>query len=279
VANGFYRNPNSLAVQNAKSVPALKAIARTPEATWFTSSNSVKTVRASVSALTTKAAKSKKTPIITLYAIPGRDCGGESAGGLTAKKYTKWIANVAAGLAKPKAVVILEPDALAQLGTCAGQGDRTGLLRSAVTTLTAAGAWVYLDAGHSNWVDATTMAARLTAAGVADARGFATNVSNFNATADETAYAKSVQAALTLDGVTGTHFVIDTSRNGNGATDDAQWCNPPGRALGTRSTWVRRGGLDAYLWIKAPGESDGECNGGPASGQWWTEGALALISG
>lgn len=32
--------------------------------------------------------------------------------------------------------------------------------------------------------------------------------------------------------------------------------------------------LDAYLWIKRPGESDGECRGGPAAGQWWPEYAL-----
>jgi endoglucanase len=96
-----------------------------------------------------------------------------------------------------------------------------------------------------------------------------------------------------------THFVIDTSRNGQGPwtasdgeyTGDAQtWCNPPGRGLGLRPT-VRTGSslLDAYLWIKPPGESDGSCTrstGGtmdpewgivdPAAGAWFPAQALEL---
>jgi endoglucanase len=34
--------------------------------------------------------------------------------------------------------------------------------------------------------------------------------------------------------------------------------------------------LDALLWIKAPGESDGSCAGGPAAGVWWPAYALGL---
>jgi endoglucanase len=33
---------------------------------------------------------------------------------------------------------------------------------------------------------------------------------------------------------------------------------------------------DAFLWIKAPGESDGTCNGGPSAGTWWPDYALGL---
>ena len=32
--------------------------------------------------------------------------------------------------------------------------------------------------------------------------------------------------------------------------------------------------VDALLWIKRPGESDGACNGGPPAGTWWPEDAL-----
>jgi endoglucanase len=97
------------------------------------------------------------------------------------------------------------------------------------------------------------------------------------------------------------HFVIDTSRNGQGpwtpATNypDAQdWCNPPDRGLGylpTANTGVAL--VDAYLWIKIPGESDGECTRGlgpagstvdpewgivdPAAGTWFPEMALDLV--
>jgi endoglucanase len=96
-----------------------------------------------------------------------------------------------------------------------------------------------------------------------------------------------------------THFVIDTSRNGLGpwrptaSYPDAQdWCNPPGRGLGVRPTADTGNALvDAYLWVKVPGESDGSCNRGvsgstidpewggitdPAAGEWFPQQALQL---
>ena len=39
---------------------------------------------------------------------------------------------------------------------------------------------------------------------------------------------------------------------------------------------VRSGLNDALYWIKAPGESDGSCNGGPTAGVWWPQYALGL---
>ncbi len=96
-----------------------------------------------------------------------------------------------------------------------------------------------------------------------------------------------------------THFVIDTSRNGVGpwnppthpAGDPQDWCNPPDRALGYRPTANTSIALvDAYLWVKIPGESDGLCyrwTTGPAdpvrnmqdppAGQWFPEMALELV--
>ena len=95
------------------------------------------------------------------------------------------------------------------------------------------------------------------------------------------------------------HFVIDTSRNGQGpwtapshpAGDPQEWCNPPGRGLGSRPTADTRVPLlDAYLWIKSPGESDGQCyrwTSGPldpvrnmqdpAAGAWFPQMALELV--
>jgi len=67
------------------------------------------------------------------------------------------------------------------------------------------------------------------------------------------------------------HFVIDTSRNGQGPwtpttshPDPSDWCNPPDRGLGLRPT-ANTGNelIDAYLWVKVPGESNGECSRGP----------------
>jgi endoglucanase len=70
--------------------------------------------------------------------------------------------------------------------------------------------------------------------------------------------------------------VIDTSRNGNGPGDD--WCNPGGRAAGQRPTTDTGDPLvDAFLWIKRAGESDGPCNGGPAAGTFWPQYAVGLM--
>jgi hypothetical protein len=160
--------------------------------------------------------------------------------------------------------VLLEPDALGGLD-CLSAIDRErrlGLLREAVSVLAAEpGVSVYLDGGHARWLTASEIAARLGEAGVADAQGFALNVSNFVTSSDNAAYGAQV-AWLTG----GKHFVVDTSRNGLGPAPDGDWCNPPGRALGPRPgsvTGVSR--QDANLWVKRPGESDGPCPSGPAA--------------
>jgi endoglucanase len=86
-----------------------------------------------------------------------------------------------------------------------------------------------------------------------------------------------------------TRFVIDTSRNGDGPNSMQQyanppynqpasvitslasgnWCNPPGAGLGlkpTANTGVPL--LDAYLWVKTPGQSDGQCDGAGGARAW-----------
>ncbi|HEU4841998.1 MAG TPA: glycoside hydrolase family 6 protein, partial [Ilumatobacteraceae bacterium] len=57
------------------------------------------------------------------------------------------------------------------------------------------------------------------------------------------------------------------------------WCNPPGRGLGVVPTTSTGDALvDAFLWIKRPGESDGPCQGGPPAGTWWRDYAVQLAS-
>lgn len=217
------------------------------------------------------------TPVFVTYAVPDRDCGGYSAGGFTGDQYLDWNRRIAAALAGTGAVVLVEPDSLAMLPSprCAGvAATRLPLLRAAVGILAAAGIPTYLDGGNARWLTPDVQAAYLKAAGIADARGFFTNVSNFDATQTERDYAGKVSSRVGWK-----HFVIDVSRNGNGWTGD--WCNPPGAALGqnpqiTQSPTVK---LDALLWVKHPGASDGPCNGGPAAGAWFEAAAEALVLG
>ncbi len=254
----------------------LSRISKTPQARWFGDWNSVATVKSDVAAYIRAANKAKARPTMVLYAIPGRDCGQYSAGGFDAKTYKKWINKVAAGIKGAKPLIVLEPDSLAL--DCGGK-TRNSLLKYATKKLTKAGAWVYLDGGHSNWRTPKAMATRLKAAGISHARGFATNVSNFNSTSAEKRYAKKVSAALRQQKVTTAHrhYVVDTSRNGKGSKS-GEWCNPSGRGLGKKpKLYAGSGALDGLLWIKRPGESDGTCNGGPSAGQWWEAYALTLV--
>lgn len=221
---------------------------------------------ADVSDYVGRASSAHALPVLVAYNIPNRDCGGYSAGGAqTEVDYSAWIQQFAASIANRPALVILEPDAIA-LQSCLNADQlaaRNRELSNAVNVLASAGARVYLDAGHSGWVSASDTASRLSAAGIGRASGFALNVSNFGTTGSNTSYGDQVSA---LTG--GKHYVIDTSRNGAGPTADGQWCNPAGRALGLAPTTSTNSALaDAYLWIKAPWESDGSCSGHPAAGQ------------
>jgi endoglucanase len=249
-------------------------IAAQPQAAWFGGWHA--DVGAAVRAHVDAAQAAGAVPALVAYNIPQRDCGQYSAGGAgSADAYRAWICGFAAGIGNRAAAVVLEPDALAGVD-CLGAADRTrrlGLLRDAVAVLTAQPAVsVYLDGGHARWHPAAETAARLRDAGVADAQGFALNVSNFVSSAESAAYGSQVAAATG-----GKHFVVDTSRNGLGPAPDGDWCNPPGRALGLRPgsvTGVSR--QDANLWVKRPGQSDGPCHGGPPAGAWWADYALGL---
>jgi cellulose 1,4-beta-cellobiosidase len=57
------------------------------------------------------------------------------------------------------------------------------------------------------------------------------------------------------------HNVIDTGRNGvdNMRQDCANWCNIRNAGVGHRPTTSTHDAnmIDAYLWLKTPGESDG----------------------
>ena len=255
-------------------------LARQSQADWFV--GGPVQVREAVHSRVEQIQRQHALPVLVAYNVPGRDCSGFSTGGAnTAAEYITWINRFAEGIGRHKAAVILEPDSLA-LTECLSSDqldERYTLIRYAVRRLEAQPqVAVYLDGGHSAWQPAAEQAARLRRAGVERAHGFFLNVSNFQFTADLIAYGHEVSDLIGVRG--GTHFVIDTSRNGLGpwdATVPDNWCNPPGRALGHPAT-VRTGDplVDAFLWIKRPGESDGTCRGGPPAGQWWPEYALGL---
>ncbi|MFD8430220.1 glycoside hydrolase family 6 protein [Streptomyces coelicoflavus] len=245
-------------------------IADQPAAVWF-ADHTPATITARVRAVTAAGAAQGRVPVLVPYAIPDRDCGGHSEGGAPdLDAYDAWIDRFAAGLGPGEVIVVLEPDSVAQ-SECLSAGDRADRFASlarAGRVLKDAGprTRVYYDAGHSGWHAPAKQAGWLKQAGAASADssdGVFSNVSNFHATADEIAYDRAVLDALGGPATLGA--VIDTSRNGNGAPPDGEWCDPAGRRIGrapTLSTGMGR--IDAYLWVKHPGESDG-CKGEPGT--------------
>jgi endoglucanase len=327
VAPGFFvpqPNPGAIAQlgdlrRAGKTADAalIQALIGTPSAVWF-SGGSPTEVEQQVGAVVAQGGNA--VPVLVAYNVPGRDGAQYSAGGAAdGDDYRAWIAAFSAGIADHRAIVILEPDGLALQPSDFRQPDtfgRAALIGAAVDTIAAANpqAAVYLDGGHSAWHSVAEMAGRLANAGVSRASGFFLNASNYQPTADLIRYGTSISTCLRQAGRGGsfddasvaqgvptaglTHFVIDTSRNGQGPwttnaryPDKQDWCNPPDRGLGIRPTLDTGDPLvDAYLWIKIPGESDGTCTRGaapgsadpewdlvdPPAGQWFPQQALQL---
>ena len=210
-----------------------------------------------------------------LYNIPFRDCGNYSTGGATSgSSYHNWVSKIAQAIGSNSAIIVLEPDALSLIDCLSNvqQANRLTLLHDAVNTLKQGkNTSVYIDAGHPNWISSNDMASRLKGANISGANGFALNVSNFYSTDSNIMYGNDLSTK-----VSGKHYIVDTSRNGTPQID-ADWCNPSGMSLGQQpSTTVKSNLVDAFLWVKIPGESDGNCSGGPNAGVWWPEYALNL---
>ncbi|WP_343238345.1 glycoside hydrolase family 6 protein [Streptomyces sp. SID13031] len=286
LTSGFYVNPSSTpkAWVNANGGDSRAAtintnIASKPTAKWFGNPPSGTTIGAMVGAYVGAADGADKLPVLVAYNLPGRDaCGGHSGGGAgSPAAYRTWISAFADSIGTRPAVVVIEPDALGDFEcmTAAQITERNGMLAFATQQFKdrAPNTWAYLDAGNAGWVPAATMAQRLQGAGIANARGFAVNVSNYYTTSASVTYANNVRNSLG----TAKPFVIDTSRNGNGSS--GEWCNPAGRKLGTSPQ--TGGGAEMLLWIKVPGNSDGPCGIAPSTpaGQFNPDLAVRLING
>ncbi len=268
---------NALAkLTDQKQKTALSYILSQPSAVWL-NGDSYET-DAYITGILSKSATDSSVPTFVLYNIVQRDCNSYSSGGAKSMTaYKAWIDRLSGVFKNTGAILIVEPDALAMLNCVSGtaRADRLEMIKYAVTTLTKTSSklLVYIDAGHPFWVNAEEMSTRLTSAGVVSARGFSINVSSYASTQDSLTYGTYLSNLLG-----GKRYVIDSSRNGNGRAPNGEWCNPSGRALGQSGTLYPNtsGALDAVLWIKFPGESDGNCNGGPGAGTWWTQYATDL---
>lgn len=263
----FYVVPDTSAARWAAANPGdsraaviRDRIASVPQARWFTTTNTSE-VRAQVSSFVGAAAAAGKIPIMVVYNIPNRDCGGASGGGApNHDAYRAWVDQVAAGLGGRPAYIVLEPDVLPLMSNCQN-ADQQSQTRASMAYAGkrlksgSAQAKVYFDIGNSAWLTPSEAANRLRAADVSNsADGISINVSNYRANSETVPYAKQVLNQL---GDSRLKAVIDTSRNGNGPLGE-EWCDPPGRAIGVPSTTQTGDSqIAAFLWVKLPGEADG----------------------
>lgn len=291
-SSGFFVDPGTAAAEQVRQWEAegrtddaaeLREIADQPVPLWAT--GDAEAVEGQVRDYVGRATAAGSTPLLVAYNIPFRDCQSFSGGGAPDGGYYRdWIDGLAAGLDGSGAWVVLEPDAVPhELSGCVDgelRDERYALLGDAITELKDAGATVYLDAGNPGFIDdVDALAGALERSGIAAADGFSLNVANFRGVDENVAFGTAISQRLG-----GARFVIDTSRNGAGSPGEGDidgapsFCNPPGRALGeppTVDTGIAL--VDALLWVKRPGESDGDCRPGePSAGQWFPDYALEL---
>lgn len=282
---------------------------------------------------TQRQARRAVVSVFVLYDIPGRDCAAEaSSGELDLRGMDRYktdfidvIAEQFRDHSSQRIVAILEPDSLANLATNLGiakcqaaEHTYEQAISYAVRKLAMPHVSLYLDAAHAGWLGWDGNRAKIAhifrevlddAGGVDLVRGFSTNVSNFNTLSDrdgqrlepsapcpdELTYVEKLSSSLADVGISGKAFVIDTGRNGRGGirSKAGVWCNVKGAGLGERPRASPAPGVDAYFWVKPPGDSDGaseasspgydvscagenSARGAPAAGQWFEEYFLDL---
>ncbi|KAJ3271119.1 hypothetical protein HDV01_007056 [Terramyces sp. JEL0728] len=178
----------------------------------------------------------------------------------------------------------------------AQQGYEDGVAY-ALSQLSLPNVWQYVDAAHGGWLGwpnnqqlGAKVFQRVFNAALAlnpktKIAGFATSVSNYSPfNAPTTAPAKAdplqnnngqltyegnpcideniyTQQLATVFGPMGlpTRFIVDTGRSGQAGirTNWGSWCNVKGAGIGPRPQANPSALIDAFVWIKPPGESDG----------------------
>ncbi|GKT67108.1 cellobiohydrolase II [Colletotrichum tofieldiae] len=208
-------------------------------------------------------------------------------------KYKEYIDAIRAMIIKYsdiRILLVIEPDSLANLVTnlnvpkCAGaQAAYLECTNYAVTQLNLPNVAMYLDGGHAGWLGwAANLppAAQLFAKVYKDAgnpkalRGLVTNVANYNAWSvsspppytqgnsnyDEKHYIEAFGPLLAAQGWNA-QFIVDQGRSGKQPTGQeawGDWCNAIGTGFGLRpSTNTGSSLVDAFVWVKPGGESDG----------------------
>jgi endoglucanase len=124
-----------------------------------------------------------------------------------------WYRNVAAGIGKARALVIVQVDlpyALKIVSTGPEQIDTYAARVLSANPHTT----VYIDGGTFGWLTAAQDASLLIRNGIRYARGFALDDTDYDPTATEVKFGTQVVADMAKLGVKGKHFIVDTVENG-----------------------------------------------------------------
>jgi endoglucanase len=193
------------------------------------------------------AAAHDKLPVLVAYNIPDLDicASGAGLGAASDAAYDTWISAFAGGIGDRPALVILEPDAVADEScmTSSEISDRDGLLNNAITQFNeqAPDTWVYLDAGNPGWLSASTdgqLPQRRRPR--PRPRLLAERLELLHHRAERRLRRRRSTPRSAPDYGYTRPFVIDTSRNGNGSTASGATPTARSSAAPTRSAAAPR---------------------------------------
>ncbi|KAF0712734.1 Aste57867_4700 [Aphanomyces stellatus] len=223
-------------------------------------------------------------PSIVIYGLPDKDCGdgGFSQGGANknADMYKAWIQKLVDQVGTREVIYVFEPDAIG-LVAANGCGVQKGYLANMKMALglLASNPNAHIYADVASWADqAGAIKALNDLKSAGNLKGVAINTSNYRGTSELNALCQTYSSATG-----GLHCVFDVSRNFNGSPQN-EWCNAKSAGMGSPPTAETGNPLvDYHLWIKVPGESDGECTGrgpdaavGPSAGAFFYDGFKSM---
>ncbi|CAE6383720.1 unnamed protein product [Rhizoctonia solani] len=271
-------------------------VAEVPTFIWISDTAAVSTISGYLkdAAAIQKSTGKKQIVQLVVYNLPERDCSAKASDGelhlnnAGEARYEAYIKAVASQLQRYPDVsvaVALEPDSIGNLVTnlavpkCGNAAPaHKRLIGLAISLLQLPNVSIYLDGAHAGWLGwpdnlAPTAAVLGEILNNAKAhnpkstvRGLTTNVSNYNGLGnqeqqgrDELKYINDLAPLLTAAGYPA-HFIVDQGRAGNqeAARDGGDWCNFKYAGFGPRpSTTTPSPLVDAIVWVKPGGESDG----------------------
>ncbi|ETV98844.1 hypothetical protein H310_08345 [Aphanomyces invadans] len=271
---------------------ALEAVEAKPVATWYTDrSQYLAEATATLAACAPRNGRLDTLPTFVVYGLPNKDCHGSFSGdgvNRNAADYIAFVSKLASLVGKQDVLYVLEPDAMGLLAesptACGWDNNYLPNMAAAVTVLTKnnPAAKLYVDVGWWLFKEParveSLVALMKALAQAGPVRGIVLNTSNYRSNDELLTWCKAF-----VDATPGMNFkcVFDTSRNFHGASPTGEWCNANTAGIGVPPTdQTGTDVVDYFLWLKTPGQSDGECNvgvsadamPGPAAGQFFEKG-------